>query len=94
MRDDPHPELRCRCIARRTFGDYDAWPSSYANRCRNRATAEDGLCDHCRTPHQPGEKNCLQGICCFGADHIRTRVSDPREPCMSFGDESDEKLEV
>jgi hypothetical protein len=26
--------------------------------------------------------------------HIRTRVSDPREPCMSFGDEPDEKLEV
>ena len=49
---DPHPELRCRCVSRRQlplddFPDYQQ-PDPYYDRCRRRATREDGLCDLCR----------------------------------------------
>ena len=84
MRSDPHPELRCRCVARRHLGYDDIFPNEYMDRCRNKATAEDGFCDHCRTKHQPGEMNCYEGACCFGDDFRRTWVSDPQEECVDF----------
>lgn len=45
--DDPHPELRCRCVA--SADDLEKL-DPYLYRCPSRATAEDGLCDVCREP--------------------------------------------
>lgn len=88
MSDDPHPELRCRCIARRTYGDFDLWPSAYVDRCRNKATQEDGFCDHCRTPHEPGESaTCNVFVCCFSDDNIRTTVTNPATACLDYAEQ-------
>ncbi len=79
---DPHPELRCRCLSRIDTGDPESAPNPYVDRCRNRATAEDGWCDHCRTPHEA----CFYG-CCHGDGLKRSWVTDPREECLTFDKE-------
>jgi hypothetical protein len=61
MTDDPCPELRCRCVFREKFIDAPELAhllnaSDYQDRCKQKPTQEDGLCDHCR-----GEEGC---VCC------------------------------
>ena len=74
--DDPHPEKRCMCTARRNWDDDPyCWPSDYLDRCQAQATT-GGLCDHCREPHDP----CYNG-CCFGAQMVRGRVVEAATPC-------------
>ena len=70
MSTDPHPELRCRCVARYlaegTPQEFQV-PDPYYDRCEGKA-GTDGYCDHCRSHHVepfalPGGRECM-GDCC------------------------------
>ena len=86
MPDDPHPELRCRHVFR--FGDCEYGPNPWADRCANRATAEDGLCDHCRPGGCPPPDGTFPKFhatrCCQSAPGRGYLLSPDRitEPCL------------
>lgn len=98
MSDDPHPEMRCRCVHRRTFPGSDhefsfyGGADPYYDRCPVKPTEEDGLCDHCRGGIRPlsdepwqriGEcVTCGPGWPCCLHESQRRRLVDLTEPCM------------
>ena len=82
--DDPHPELRCRHVFRPGNSEYG--PNPYIDRCRAAATAEDGLCDHCRPGGCPPKDGIFaefhRGRCCASREGIgyllpRSRITEP-----------------
>lgn len=92
MRDDPKPEFRCRCVFRRQYDDMGPTvPQDYHHRCPERATQEDGFCDHCRAAHAGTCTTCTPysttGIdnCCHpkaARSSARRVIADLRTPCL------------
>ena len=72
MKEDPHPELRCRCVSRRRSDDPEVVPSDYIDRCDRRGTKEDGLCDECRDRAEEVHPE---------AEYMRYLLGDPSTPC-------------
>lgn len=92
---DPHPELRCRCVAKFQvdFLPRPQLPNAFYDRCLERATQEDGYCDHCRSRHiEPfvfADEVLCSGKCCQTDLYVRADVTDPRTPCLRI-DKGDE----
>jgi hypothetical protein len=78
MSDDPRPWLRCRYVYKRNGAFLHEEPDLYRNRCHDRPTQEDGLCDHCRG----GVCNsyCPVALCCQQPSQQRILV-DLQTPC-------------
>lgn len=82
---DKQPWLRCRCVYRYRDpgpdGPTESWPNDFIDRCPHQATAEDGLCDHCRQPNgQCTHCGPNWPHCCRRTDQHRHLV-DLTEPC-------------
>lgn len=73
--DDPHPELRCRCVVEGTLVEVRGW-DTYYDRCPAPATREDGLCDECRNDRFSTDR-------CGGSGRPRMLLDDPRTPCLA-----------
>jgi hypothetical protein len=84
MADDPHPEFRCRCVNRIVWIPELAHLLSpadpYYDRCPERPTQEDGLCDHCRQP-EGACTGCDGRGCCRHPSQSR-RLVDLATPCL------------
>jgi DNA polymerase-3 subunit epsilon len=85
---DPEPWRRCRCIHRprdpelhAALGHLISGPDPYYDRCRSQATAEDGLCAHCR---QTACQECPTDryACCLHPTQERTLCALD-EPCIA-----------
>lgn len=68
---DPQPWRRCRCVSNLIFAE------PLTGRCPLPATAEDGLCDHCRADSGP----LAHEVCCLSADAETMLLDRPDEPC-------------
>ena len=84
MTDDPAPHFRCRCVHRTVhittaLAHLLSPADPYYDRCPNRPTAEDGICDHCR-PDACSVCPPDRLACCLHPTQRRTLV-DLTTPC-------------
>lgn len=84
--DDPQPMFRCRCVhrMRRAGSDHEfsfyAGADPYYDRCKQRPTQEDGLCDHCRGPEC---STCGADYECCLHPNQRRMLVDLTTPCLA-----------